>query len=146
MKGFFLIFFIVSSVWSNSFEKTQQIARNSMKTSKIRLRIGSENMANAESVGYVPKEIVLAPTYDRHKKMAMVRIKKIQKKPAKQKTIFQPSHPLANEEGYVQVPDSNPLIEIMNVQEAKHSYERALKIHETATDLRHKSIGLISGR
>jgi flagellar basal-body rod protein FlgC len=136
----------MSTSWANQLSQVQKIAQHSMKANKVRLRVGSENMANAESAGYVPKEVILKHSYDLKSKVSMVKVKKIEKNAKRQKSVYQPGHPQADEKGYITMPDTNPLTELMNVQEAKHSYERGLKVYETATDLRHKGIALIAGR
>lgn len=146
MKYFLIIFMVSEALWANQLGQVQKMAHQSMKVNKIRLRVGSENMANAESSGYVPKEVIVKSGYNSKEKLSTVQIKKIQKNNRKQKQIYQPGHPNADGNGYVTMPETNPLIELMNIQESKHSYERGLKVYETATELRHKGIALISGR
>jgi flagellar basal-body rod protein FlgC len=141
----YLMCFLGTS-WGNSLAQVQKMARHSMEANKVRLRVGSENMANAETPGYAPKEVTFKSTYDRKEKIPVVAVKKIQKNNRKQKQVYQPHHPQADEQGYVTMPDTSPLLELMNIQESKLAYERGLKVYETATELRRSSIALIGGR
>lgn len=141
-----LFFFAMGSLMAHSLSNIQAITRKSMKVQRTIMLKGSENMANAESPGYVPQRVVVKTNFDRAMKSNLVDVKKIHKDSSKKKNVYQPFHPQADEKGYVSMPSINPLIELMDVQTAKHNYERGLEVHKMATDIRHKSISLIQQR
>lgn len=129
---------------ANALKSAQKVAADSLRANEVLNRVAAENMANAQSSGYTPKSVFVAPRHDRLTKTDSVRIKKIKKNKKKLIEKYDPNHPKANEKGYVMMPDINPLVELMNIQFTKQRSERALKVYEIATDLRHKTIGLIS--
>tara|TARA_A100000171_G_C2131575_1_gene147117 strand:- start:108 stop:563 length:456 start_codon:yes stop_codon:yes gene_type:complete len=132
--------------WAGNLKKTQKIAADSLRANEVLKRVATENMANAESAGYAPKSVFITPSKNRQTNVSSVRVKKIRQNNRKTIQKYDPNHPKADENGYVTMPDVNPLTELMNIQETKHRSERALRVYEVATELRHKTIGLISGR
>lgn len=145
-----LLFLLSTSLslpgYSNTLKQTQKIAADSLRTNEVLKRVASENMANAESAGYRPKSVYVTPEHDFKNKSDSVKVKKIRKQRKKTLQKYDPSHPKADAAGYVTMPDVNPLIELMNIQETKQKSERALRVYDLATDLRHKTIGLMTGR
>jgi flagellar basal-body rod protein FlgC len=57
--------------------------------------------------------------------------------------LFDPSHPSADENGYVKLPNVNPLIEMSNMREAARSYEANLSMLENAKQMRQLLIDLL---
>ena len=144
--AFFLGFSFALPSFSNALKDTQKIAADTLRTNEVLKRVASENMANSESAGYEPKSVFVAPRRDPKTKIDSVKIKKIRKNKKKVIQKYDPHHPKADEKGYVKMPDTNPLVELMNIQKSKQKSERALRVYDVATDLRHKTIGLMSGR
>ena len=126
--------------------QVQKGASAALIAHNTRMRVASENMANAQSVGYVPKTIYMQAVRDRKDGINKVDVKTITNDPKQVKQEYQPQHPGANAEGYVTLPDVNPIMEMMNLQQAKHDIERSMKVYEIASDLRYKMIGMISNR
>ena len=56
---------------------------------------------------------------------------------------YEPSHPAADESGYVKMPNVNPLIEMSNMREASRSYEANLTMLENARAMRNRLIDMI---
>ena len=56
---------------------------------------------------------------------------------------FDPQHPSANENGYVQTPNVNAILEMMDMKEAQRSYEANLSMIDTAKSMLMKTIGII---
>lgn len=141
----FLLGFVHAQITSaNALKDTQKIAADSLRANEVLKRVASENMANADSSGYKPKSVFVSPRRDQKSKVDSVRIKKIKSNRKRVTQKYDPNHPKANEKGYVTMPDVNPLVELMNIQRSKQRSERALKVYDIATDLRHKTIGLMS--
>lgn len=104
-----------------------------MRAQSGRIRIVAENIANANSTAAAPglepyrRQVpVFSSYFDRDADANMVRMSRIQLDPSAFTLKFDPSHPAANLEGYVQLPNVNPLIEMMDLREAQRSYEANL--------------------
>ena len=59
---------------------------------------------------------------------------------------FDPSHPAADENGYVQTPNVNTLIEMMDMREAQRSYEANLNVIKSAKAMLSSTIDILSPR
>lgn len=127
----------------NILAQTQSVARSSLKAERIRMRVSTENMANSDSIDYTPREVILQGKYDPRLKTNKVHVKRIMKARKKMKKVYEPDHPMADKQGYVTKPDVNPLIDLINVQDAKNNYQRSLKVHEMIQDTRQRGVGLI---
>jgi len=56
------------------------------------------------------------------------------------KMVFDPSHPDADEEGYVMYPNINPIEELVNMLESSRSYEANMTVLDTAKQLALRAI------
>lgn len=109
------------------------ISAAGMNAQSGRIRIVAENLANANSTAAAPgldpyrRQVPVFSTYlDKDADARMVRLQRIELDPSAFTLKFDPSHPAADAEGYVQLPNVNPLIEIMDLREAQRSYEANL--------------------
>lgn len=122
-----------------------------MKAQGTRLRVITENVANAETTGLKPGEepyrrqiITFKNEMDRDKGIDLVKVQSIRddyKTPFTTKYI--PGHPAADANGYVQMPNINPLIEMMDVREAQRSYEANLGMMETSRSMAGRTIDIL---
>lgn len=119
---------------------------SSMDANAKRLRVAAENMANSKSANYVPKNIEFKTRVDPRTKENKLEVKNIYEDKTRMKDEYNPSHPYANDEGYVRMPDIDPLTEMMNIEQTKRDYSMAMKVHEVVTDIEHKTIKLINAR
>lgn len=114
----------------STFFKTIQTAAQGMRAQAGRMRIVSENVANADSspqrAGETPYRRKIA-TFERvtdsetgDKTVALGRVKQ---DASAFKSRFEPGHPAADASGMVQMPNVDPLIEQMDMREAQRSYE-----------------------
>ncbi len=115
--------------------KTMQISAAGMKTQGVRIRVISENIANASSLPTSPgdepyrrKTVTFKNTLDRESGLETVEISKVRRDPSSFPLKYQPSHPAANGDGYVQAPNVNSLIEMADLREAQRSYEANLNV------------------
>jgi flagellar basal-body rod protein FlgC len=56
---------------------------------------------------------------------------------------YDPSHPAANAEGYVQRPNVDTLVEAMDMREAQRAYEANLNVIETARNMESRTLDII---
>ena len=126
------------------------IAVSGMKAQSERLRIISENMANADSIGIRPgedpyrRQVVTFKDYiDKETGAKMVKGDKVVPDESQFPLKYDPNHPAANAEGYVAMPNVNPLIEMMDLKEAQRSYDANLSMMQTARDMNSKVLDLL---
>ena len=126
------------------------IAVSGMKAQSERLRIISENMANADSIGIRPgedpyrRQVVTFKDYiDKETGAKMVKVDKVVPDESQFPLKYDPNHPAANAEGYVAMPNVNPLIEMMDLKEAQRSYDPNLSMMQTARDMNSKVLDLL---
>ncbi|MEI3545843.1 MAG: flagellar basal body rod protein FlgC [Alphaproteobacteria bacterium] len=126
------------------------IAVSGMKAQSERLRIISENMANADSIGIRPgedpyrRQVVTFKDYiDKETGAKMVKVDKVVPDELQFPLKYDPNHPAANAEGYVAMPNVNPLIEMMDLKEAQRSYDANLSMMQTARDMNSKVLDLL---
>lgn len=128
-----------------------KISSMGMRAQATRVRVITENLANAETTGRSPTEepyrrqiITFKNELERADGVDLVKVDKIRedyKTPFELK--FMPDHPAANAEGYVQMPNVNPLLEIMDVREAQRSYEANLGMIEQGRAMMNRTIDLL---
>ena len=56
---------------------------------------------------------------------------------------YAPHHPAADAQGYVSMPNVNPLIEMMDMKEAQRAYEANLTMVQTARDMNSKVLDIL---
>ena len=121
-----------------------------MKVQGTRLRVISENLANADSLPTGPgkspyrrKNIQFQNVLDREVGLNLVKVKKIGVDKSEFNRRFEPAHPAADEKGYVQTPNVKTLIEVMDMREAQRSYEANLTAIRTARSMMRRTIDLL---
>ena len=115
-----------------------QISAAGMRAQSGRIRIVAENLANANSTADAPgldpyrRQVPIFASYvDRALGAELVEISRVTLDPSQFDLRFDPSHPAANAEGYVALPNVNPLVEMMDLREAQRSYEANLGALDT---------------
>ena len=126
------------------------IAVSGMKAQAERLRVISENMANADSVGIRPgedpyrRQVVTFKNYvDEATGAQLVKVDKVVPDESQFPLKYDPNHPAANAEGYVAMPNVNPLIEMMDLKEAQRSYDANMSMMQTARDMNSKILDVL---
>jgi len=131
--------------------KSMRISTAGMKVQGARLRVISENVANADSLptkpGEVPyrrKKILFKNELDRKLDINTVRVHKVKEdSDANFKKFFDPAHPAADENGYVLRPNVSTLIEMMDMREAQRSYEANVNTIKASKKMLQRSIGIL---
>lgn len=126
------------------------IAVSGMKAQAQRLRIISENMANADSISTEPggepyrRQLVTFKQYvDKETGAEMVKVGKVIKDNSEFVKKYDPNHPGADAKGYVSMPNVNPLIEMMDMKEAQRTYEANLSVMQTSRDMNAKVLDVL---
>ena len=130
--------------------KSMKISAAGMKAQGIRLRVIAENIANADSLAQTPggqpfrrKLVTFKNALDRTLDANTVRVKRIFQDRSDFSKKFDPTHPAADAEGYVLLPNVKPLIEMMDMREAQRSYEANLSVIEVSKRMLMQTIDLL---
>src|SRR5215475_1154179 len=113
------------------------VAASALRAQQARMRVIAENLANSDSTSRTPggdpyrRQVpVFEPTaVDGGQGVRMARVTPDQ---TDFKTEYAPGHPGANAQGYVRLPNVDPLIEAMDMREAQRAYEANLSVIDTA--------------
>lgn len=126
------------------------IAASGMKVQSDRLRIVSQNIANADSVGDKPgatpyrrKTISFKNVLDREMGVEKVAVNKYDVDRSDFIKKYDPTHPAADNEGYVLRPNVNTMIEMVDMREAQRGYEANLNVVEVSKSMLQQTIGLL---
>lgn len=130
--------------------KTLRISSAAMKAQGTRLRVISENIANADSLAQEPgrspyrrKIVTFKNELDRSIGIRTVSIDKIKTDKSDFEKRFDPNHPAADADGYVLIPNVNTLIEMMDMREAQRSYEANLSVIKSSKAMLQGTIDLL---
>jgi flagellar basal-body rod protein FlgC len=111
------------------------IAASGLKAQAGRIRIISENLANADSTAtkaggdpYRRKIVAFNRGFDRELEAETVRLGRVRRDQQPFQVKHEPGNPGADAAGNVKLPNVNPLIEQMDMREAQRSYEANLNV------------------
>ncbi|MFD2443517.1 flagellar basal body rod protein FlgC [Bacillus sp. CGMCC 1.16607] len=135
---------------------------SALTAQRLRMDVISSNMANVDStrgkyingewVPYRRKSVVLEPkggSFHSFLNMAMnhttaengVRVSKVvEDTNTPFKMVYDPEHPDANEEGYVQLPNVDPLREMVDLISATRSYEANVTVFNASKGMMMKAL------
>jgi flagellar basal-body rod protein FlgC len=127
------------------------ISAAGMKVQTDRLKVVSQNIANAESVGtrsgqapYRRQTIEFRNALDRETKLNLVQTKRIGKDTKSDfDKRYEPNNPNADGQGYVLYPNVNPIMEMADMREARRGYEANLNIIEASKAMMGQTINLL---
>lgn len=130
--------------------KALQISAAGMQAQGVRIRVISENIANADSLATSPggqpyqrKTVSFTDQLDRALGVETVRVSQIGVDPTAFTKRFDPHHPAADASGYVLVPNVNPLVEMVDMQEAQRSYQANLSVLQSARTMLRQTADLL---
>jgi len=117
------------------FFKTLAIAASGLRAQSGRMRIISENIANADSTPSSPgadpyrrKIPTFEAEFDRALDVNVVELGKVQTDTSSFRLKYEPGHPSADANGNVKYPNVNPLLEMTDMREAQRSYEANINV------------------
>ena len=124
---------------------TMNVAAAGMRAQSLRMRVATENLANADSLGYQRKMITFNAQYQRAGDVDTVKVLPMRNdsRTAARK-VYDPSNPAADGQGYVSLSNVNPLLEMTDAREAQRSYEASLNMFDQARSLYERTVGMIN--
>ena len=127
-----------------------RIASTGLRAQGERMRVVSENVANANSTAneaggdpYRRKTIAFNELVDVESGSSLVETTEVERDMSAFTVRYEPQHPAADANGYVKLPNVNPLIEMANMREASRSYDANLTMLEQARSMRSQLIDLL---
>ncbi|KWR87791.1 flagellar basal body rod protein FlgC [Cupriavidus sp. IDO] len=123
------------------------VAGSAMAAQSQRMNVTASNLANADSVvspngqAYRAKQVIfgLAPTPGQSD-VGGVQVEGVMEDPSPPRMVHNPTHPLANAEGYVMMPNVNPVEEMVNMISASRSYQANVEVLNTAKTMMLKTL------
>jgi flagellar basal-body rod protein FlgC len=132
------------------FFDTMRIAASGLTSQGSRLKVIAENMANAQSTGTSPgaepyrrKIITFRSVLDRATSTTTVAAGPVMTAGGDFERRYDPTHPAADKDGYVMLPNVNPLLEMTDMREAQQSYQANLNVIDAAKSMISRTIDLL---
>lgn len=129
---------------------SSRVSTSGMKAQATRLRVVSENIANADSVGTTPgeapyrrKTVSFKSELNRTTGAEEVKVNKIANDRSDFEKRYDPTHPAAGADGYVKLPNINPLVEMMDMREAQRGYEANLNAMQISRQMISKTVDML---
>ncbi len=132
---------------------SMRISATGLTAQSQRLETIASNMANVESVGYKRKDPVMVPSTDReafgeilkdkfdeHAQGVLVTEISEDKRPPR--LVHSPNHPQARPDGYVEMPNVNPMEETANMIAAQRAYEANITAINAAKAMAMKALDI----
>ncbi|HYF24970.1 MAG TPA: flagellar basal body rod protein FlgC [Baekduia sp.] len=122
-------------------------AGSALSAERVRLDVTAENLANAQTVGYRRKEVTLAPAGgsfgDALERARGVRVTGIVEDQTPMRRIHDPSHPQADAQGYVEMPNVDSVTEMVELIAASRAYEANVTAMQTAKTLFNRTLDIL---
>jgi len=124
------------------------VAGSAMNAQSQRLNTVASNLANADSAtsangeAYKAKQVVFAATPVGENGATGVNVAAVIDDPSPMKMVYDPKNPLANEKGYVTMPNVNVVEEMVNMISASRSYQSNAEMMNTTKTLLLKTLSL----
>lgn len=133
--------------------KAMAVSASGLKAQSTRLRVIAENIANADSIATVPggdpyrrKLIEFGNVLDREQGVEVVSVNRIARDTQSDfRQVYDPSHPAADGNGYVKMPNVNRFIETMDMREAQRSYQANIEAIDVSRSMLRETVNLIGG-
>jgi flagellar basal-body rod protein FlgC len=132
------------------FVKTLTIAASGLRAQAGRMRIISENIANADSTPSSPGADPYrrkVPTFhtelDRSLGVQLVELGRVQTDQSDFRLKYEPGHPAADKNGNVKYPNVNPLVEMTDMREAQRSYEANINVITATRRMLQRTIDIL---
>jgi flagellar basal-body rod protein FlgC len=135
------------------FFSSMRVSASGLDAQMKRMNTISSNIANAETGGYKRKDTEFTATADREsfgdilenkmdESVQGVLVTDVKEDEKPQRLVYKPDDPHANAEGYVEMPNVNPVKEMADMISAQRSYEANVTAIGAATQMANKALEL----
>lgn len=135
---------------ADALNTSLSISGAGMAAQSTRLRVITENVANANTTGSTPeadpyrrKVVSFASVLNLETGLPTVAVDRIARDHAPFRTEFDPSNPAAGADGQVKLPNVDLLVELADMREAVRSYEANLQTFKQARQMITMTIDLL---
>lgn len=132
------------------FMKTLAIAASGLRAQAGRMRVISENIANADSTPTTPgadpyrrKMPTFHSELNRTLDARLVELGKVQPDNSAFRLKYEPGHPAADQNGNVKYPNVNSLVEMTDMREAQRSYEANINVISATRRMLQRTIDIL---
>ena len=125
------------------FSEATRISASGLRAQASRLRLVSENIANADTPGFRRKLASFETVMDRGRATGEIAMGAVALDRAELNRIHDPFHPLADQNGYYDGSNVNLIVEIADAREAQRSYEANLRLFDQARKMRSSLFDLL---
>ncbi len=132
------------------FVRTLMIAASGLRAQSGRMRVISENIANANSTAdnsgadpYRRRIPTFRSSFDQELQANVVKLGRVQSDRSDFIKRSEPGNPAADAQGNVKYPNVNPLIEAVDLREAQRSYEANLNVISATRRMISRTIDLL---
>ena len=130
--------------------ESMQISASGMHAQSVRIKVASENIANANSVigkdgvnPYAKQSVVFKSVMDQQTGVPSVEVDHIVEDPTAMRYEYDPKSQYADENGLVKMPDISSLKETTDIKDASRAYEANMSAIETAKSMMSRSLDLL---
>ncbi len=134
----------------SNFDDALKTSASAMTAQTLRLRTISENIANANSTAtsagadpYRRKLVTFKNVLDRETGASEVKVDHIVPDAAPVELKYMPGHPAADGNGYVRMPNVNPLVEMGDLREAQRSYQANVDVISATNTMISRAIDML---
>ena len=135
------------------------VSASGLTAQRLRMDVTSENLANAQSTGYRRQDVVLrqsgggfanvlgqaigAGAGPGGSEQRGVEVSQVVTDQGPQRRVYDPGHPDADAQGYVALPNVNPVSEMTDLISASRAYEANVTAMNTAKQMFSKTLELL---
>ncbi len=127
----------------NEMTRTMAASASGMAAQAARIRLSSENIANADTPGYRRKTVSFEETFLQDGDVRAVATGPVELDRSELTRTYDPNNPLAGKDGYVEGSNVDMLVEIADAREANRSYEANLKMFDQARQMASSLLDLL---
>jgi len=127
-----------------------------LSVERLRMDVTAENLANAQTSGYKRKDVVVqqsgvgaggpasfAAALDKARGANGVQVAGIVEDTMPGRRIYDPSHPDADQQGYVTLPNVSPVTEMVDLISASRAYEADVTAMQTAKQMFARTLDIL---
>ena len=124
------------------------VSGSAVSAQSQRLNVVASNMANADAVAgpdgqaYKARQVVFETVPMGSDASAGVKVREVIESNEPMRKVHNPTHPLADAQGYVNQSNVNTVEEMVNMISASRSYQNNVEVMKTAKDLMMKTLEL----
>jgi flagellar basal-body rod protein FlgC len=132
------------------FLKSMQVAASGLRAQAGRMRVISENIANADSTPASPgadpyrrRVPTFTSEFNRALEARTVGVGKVRTDTSEFRLKYEPGHPAADANGNVKYPNVNSLVEMTDMRDAQRSYEANVNVISATRRMIQRTIDIL---